>query len=63
MPTNPVSPITEAAVDRLTLGVDSPRASGTEPSFPVPVGWACFEAEVSGSSCAWCWSCGCFEAE
>ncbi len=46
MPTNPVSPNTESAVDRLTLDVDSPRASGAEPSFPVPAcGCNCFEAE------------------
>jgi hypothetical protein len=45
MPTNPVSPNTEAAVDRLTLGVAESRGSGAEPSFPIPTGWACFEAE------------------
>ena len=44
MPTNPTAPNTNASVDRLALGVDSPR--GTEPSFPVPM-CPCFEAEAS----------------
>lgn len=48
MPTNPTTPASIAAVDRLALGVDSPR--GTEPSLP-PSCWtcpcACFETETS----------------
>ena len=47
MPTNPVSPITEAAVDRLTLGVTSARGSETEPSICSP--YFCFEAETSSA--------------
>lgn len=47
MPTNPTTPNTNASVDRLALGVDSPRGAG--PSVPLP-GCACncFEAETSG---------------
>ena len=49
MPTNPTTPNPNAAVDRLTLGVDSPRsdsARGTEPSSSIcstPCG--CFESD------------------
>lgn len=46
MPTNPTQPNTNSSVDRLALGVDSPR--GSEPSFPIPAGPMCFEAEQSG---------------
>ena len=76
MPTNPAAPNTNASVDRLALGVDSPR--GTEPSFPVPM-CPCFEAEASGLyttgspvSCfeaeasgipGGCYACSCFESE
>lgn len=62
MPTNPVSPNTEAAIDRLTLGVDSPR--GGQPHFMggCMVPCACFEAEPNGVSV--CTPvCACFEAE
>lgn len=64
MPTNPASPNSNASVDRLNLGVESPR--GSEPSSGLCVccnctcfetgtlGYAnspqpaCFEAEASG---------------
>jgi len=65
MPTNPASPNSSAAVDRLALGIDSPR--GTEPATHSGV-WLvghgqCFEAEASGLSlCLSCGSCVCFEA-
>ena len=64
MPTNPASPNGSAAVDRLSLGVDSPR--GTEPSFSyAPCPSACFEAESSGFGSGWHVIVGlcCFEAE
>ena len=61
MPTNPVSPNTEAAIDRLALGIDSPRGSEPSHSTQCPVVWpACFEAEASTpagtqlSTCSWC---------
>lgn len=59
MPTNPTTPNTNASVDRLTLGVDSPR--GSEPSMPCGgcCVCTCFDAEASVfQMCA----CGCFEA-
>lgn len=57
MPTNPTTPNANASVDRLALGIDAAR--GTEPSFPVPVGALCFEADASAV-----FPCGvCFEAE
>jgi len=61
MPTNPTTPNTNASVDRLALGVDSPR--GAEPSFPLP-GCACncFEAEASGGPAFPC-VCVCAEVE
>ena len=61
MPTNPTSPNTNASVDRLALGVDSPR--GAEPALPSTGyacgGCACFEAEASGGIA----SCMCIRAE
>lgn len=75
MPTNPNQPNSNAAIDRLALGVDSPR--GTEPSFPFPsCACNCFDAEASslGMMCI-CFEtetsgvipcsplCGCFESE
>ena len=46
MPTQPTAPDTNAAVDRLTLGVDSPR--GTEPATTCPPsGCWCSDAEAS----------------
>jgi len=61
MPTNPVRPNTEAAIDRLTLGVDSPR--GTAPSCIPGACYACncFEIETSGTYTAV--PCACVEAE
>ena len=61
MPENPVSPRSEAAVDRLTLSVDSSR--GTEPSIGVgTIGSSvCFEAEPS--MCVMCSCPLCFESE
>ena len=58
MPTNPTSPNTNASVDRLTLGVDSPR--GAE-AANVPWPPYCFEAEVSAWAGICC--CSCFEVE
>lgn len=61
MPTNPTQPNANAAIDRLTLGVDSPR--GVEPSFGAACNYAnCFEAEPSIFMCICC-GCSCFEAE
>ena len=60
MPTTPASPDSSAAVDRLALGIDSPR--GAEASHGVvALPFACFEAEVSSFACICC--CGCFEVE
>lgn len=75
MPTNPTTPNANAAIDRLALGVDTPRGEvlpawgGTgqscicfeaEPAnLPFPP--FCFEAEAS--SITFMCSCGCFEAE
>lgn len=76
MPTNPTSPSSSAAVDRLALGIDSPR--GAQPSLHLSpcacfeagasavifgcYGTACFEAEASGGFLCGP-PCGCFEAE
>ena len=61
MPTNPAKPNSAAAVDRLVLGIDSPR--GANPAWndgPPPF---CFEAEASGGiTCSLC-TCVCLEAE
>ena len=57
MPENPVSPRTEAAVDRLTLSVESPR--GTEPSKACGCTCWCFEAETSSYNLV----CGCMPME
>ena len=48
MPTNPQSPNSSAAIDRLNLGVDSPR--GVEPANPCGCLCACFDAEASSVS-------------
>ena len=57
MPTNPAKPNSAAAVDRLVLGIDSPR--GANPAWndgPPPF---CFEAEASSP---WVFP-SCFESE
>ena len=60
MPTNPTTPNTNASVDRLTLGVDSPR--GSEPSMPIGCCvCTCFEAEASYFSAMVL--CSCFDVE
>jgi len=46
MPTNPASPNSSAAVDRLTLGIDSPRGAGASHGV-VALPFACFETEAS----------------
>ena len=63
MPTNPASPNSSAAVDRLTLGVESPRGTAQTAGLCVcQTGITCFEAEASGLvPCNPL--CGCFEAE
>lgn len=50
MPTNPTTPNSSASVDRLSLGVDSPR--GTEPLVMCNGGLVCmcFEAEASAQT-------------
>lgn len=76
MPTTPASPASNASVDRLTLGIESPR--GAEPSTgncyyqcncfeAEPLGAAlgpgngiCFEAEASGFTMC---ACMCLETE
>jgi len=61
MPTNPTIPNTNASVDRLALGIESPR--GVEPSFPIPSCVCnCFEAEASVRCAAGCAG-TCFEVE
>jgi len=61
MPTNPTQPNSNAAINRLSLGVDSPR--GVEPSFPFPsCACNCFEAEASGGPAFPC-VCVCAEVE
>ena len=64
MPTNPSTPNPNAAVDRLTLGVDSPRGSDAVSSGPFPCGpqCGCFEADASGISMCAC-GCACSEIE
>ena len=57
MPTNPASPNSSAAVDRLTLSVESPR--GTEPSKACVCAPCCFEAETSSYNLV----CGCMPME
>lgn len=59
MPTNPTTPNSNAAIDRLALGVDSPR--GTQPSFVPGAMCPCFEAEASGPFA--CMASICFEGE
>lgn len=59
MPTIPVSPNAEAAIDRLTLGIDSPR--GTQPSLRSEP-CACFEASSSAVIFG-CYGAACFENE
>jgi len=62
MPTTPASPASSASVDRLSLGIDSPR--GTEPSFPMVLcACNCFEAEASVIVPPCSSACMCFEAE
>lgn len=66
MPTNLVNPPVGVAVDRLNLGIDSPR--GATPAHPGVVGCAyCarFEVESSGFGSGWHVIAGicCFEAE
>lgn len=64
MPTNPVNPTSNAAVDRLTLGVDRARESDAVSSGPFPCGslCGCFEADASGISMCAC-GCACSEIE
>jgi len=63
MPTNPATPNAGPSVDRLALGIDSPR--GSEPSHITgtgPVVWPqCFEAVPAGM-CPWFAYCSCFES-
>jgi len=68
MPTNPTSPSSNAAVDRLTLCVDSPRGAEPNgaPGAMCCMGCAaCFEVESSGFGSGWHVIVGlcCFEAE
>lgn len=60
MPTNPQSPGSNAAIDRLTLGVASPR--GAEPASPYGPTCICFDAEASAVIFG-CYGSSCFEAE
>lgn len=51
MPTNPTTPGSSPAVDRLTLGVESPRGTPeASMAFPCLPQCSCFEAEASGIS-------------
>jgi len=66
MPTNPVSPHIDSAIDRLALGVDSPRGADVSNfNACMQAGIICFEAEALGIQ--WSLSCGvcggpcCFE--
>ena len=58
MPTNPTSPGSSGAVDRLVLGLDSPR--GTQPSVHLSP-CACFEAGASAVIFG-CYGAACFDA-
>lgn len=64
MPTNPTQPNNNAAIDRLALGVDSPR--GTQPSAatgaPPCNAYVCFDANEVAPSFVY-GACVCFEAE
>lgn len=63
MPTNPTAPPSHAAVDRLALGVDSPR--GSQPSSLLcDIGCysVCFDAGASSLLCG-VGHCACFQME
>ena len=61
MPTNPLAPHANASVDRLTLGVDSPR--GANPAMPTSMcSCLCLDVEAAGALPCTPF-CGCFEAE
>ena len=64
MPTNPVNPTSNAAVDRLTLGVESPRgnAASTNTHYFGSTPCNCFEVEASAAAGV-CGRCFCFEAD
>ena len=76
MPANPTQPNTNSSIDRLALGIDSPRGSETSNELSrcticacfdveaagLPVPPFCFEAEASGIPCG-CFACSCFETE
>lgn len=62
MPTNPTTPTANASVNRLALGVDSPRGAQPSAGGPQPfMACFCFEAEASGPFA--CMASICFEAE
>ena len=62
MPTNPTAPNTIASVDRLALGVGSPRGTIPSSGFNGGTYVACFEAETSTTFSFMC-SCSCFTEE
>ena len=66
MPSNPLNPSSKAAIERLTLGVESAR--GAEPSGNAGTCgiYVCFDAGSSGTancSAATCGIYACFEVE
>ena len=64
MPTNPTTPKCNAAVDRLTLCVESPRgnAASTNTHYFGSTPCNCFEAEASTTFSFMC-SCSCVAEE
>ena len=61
MPTNPVNPLSSAAVDRLALNVSDARGVQSGPSS-VDFWLTCFDAEASAVIFG-CFGAACFEAE
>ena len=58
MPANPIAPNTNASVDRLTLGIDSPRGTIPSTGFNGGTYVTCFDAETSNVAtiCAFCFN-------
>ena len=63
MPTNPTAPNTNASVDRLTLGIASPRGNtASTDAYFGSTSCNCFEAGASAVIFG-CYGAACFEAE
>ena len=62
MPTNPTTPKCNASVDRLTLGIDTPRGTIPSTGFNGGTYVACFDVETSTTFSFMC-SCSCVTEE